>query len=158
MENLLYKSQNVEVTVSSSGGMSSNPIKDQPNLDNSQIMGLRVYPPAYLPNAINTGGVALTLADLKKCVFVLQFRGTQVIQRIPVLDFCNVVDATSPYYNIPVKIDGWVLDWSKCSIDTNAGITTTGIVSFAVYYDDRVALGDPMQAVLQQIANRTSGR
>lgn len=138
----IYKYWPVEVTVDTVG--TEFTFQDQPKLDESLIQRIRVYPPAVLSASIVTGKTPLALADLKKALFIFESRGTQIIKRIPLLEFFSIVDGTSPYQNRVPDINNWLMDWSKCSIQMLSAAGTAGTVSMGVYYDDRIKIGDPM--------------
>lgn len=143
----IYKFWPMEIQVTTTGQNFTFPT--EPKLDNSLIQRIRVYPPAVLSASIVTGQTPLSLTDLKKALFIFESRGNQVIKQIPLLEFLSIVDAASPYQNIPPDINNWLFDITKCSIQMTTVAAVSGYVSLGVYYDDRIQIGDPMDAQIK---------
>jgi hypothetical protein len=111
-------------------------LPDLPNLRNAKIDRIVFYTAGTISATPLTGSTPVTTADMKKSFITLYEGDLQLIYRIPILEFNNIVNsATDPYQNDPLDINGITISWTKSFISLPSALSTTNVAySIGIFY------------------------
>jgi hypothetical protein len=128
--------ESVEVNVPSGSTLTQFNLPDLPNLRNAKIDRIVFYTAGTISATPLTGSTPVTTADMKKSFITLYEGDLQLIYRIPILEFNNIVNsATDPYQNDPLDINGITISWTKSFISLPSALATTNVAySIGIFY------------------------
>jgi hypothetical protein len=128
--------ESVEVNVPNGSTLTQFNLPDLPNLRNAKIDRIVFYTAGTITATPLTGSTPVTTADMKKSFITLYEGDLQLIYRIPILEFNNIVNsATDPYQNDPLDINGITISWTKSFISLPSALATTNVAySIGIFY------------------------
>jgi hypothetical protein len=128
--------ESVEVAVPNGSTLTQYNLPDLPNLRNAKIDRIVFYTAGTISATPLTGSTPVTTADMKKSFITLYEGDLQLIYRIPILEFNNIVNsATDPYQNDPLDINGITISWTKSFISLPSALSTTNVAySIGIFY------------------------
>ena len=126
----------VEISVPSGSVLTQFNFPDLPNLRNARIDRIVFYTAGTISATPLTGSTPVTTADMKKSFVTLYEGDLQLLYRVPILEFNNIVNsATDPYQNDPLDINGITISWTKSFISLPSALSTTSVAySIGVFY------------------------
>ena len=126
----------VEISVPSGSVLTQINFPDLPNLRNARIDRIVFYTAGTISATPLTGSTPVTTADMKKSFVTLYEGDLQLLYRVPILEFNNIVNsATDPYQNDPLDINGITISWTKSFISLPSALATTSVAySIGVFY------------------------
>jgi hypothetical protein len=126
----------VEISVPSGSLLTQYNFPDLPNLRSARIDRIVFYTAGTISATPLTGSTPVTTADMKKSFVTLYEGDLQLLYRVPILEFNNIVNsATDPYQNDPLDINGITISWTKSFISLPSALSTTNdAYSIGVFY------------------------
>ena len=126
----------VEISVPSGSVLTQFNFPDLPNLRSARIDRIVFYTAGTISATPLTGSTPVTTADMKKSFVTLYEGDLQLLYRVPILEFNNIVNsATDPYQNDPLDINGITISWTKSFISLPSALATTNVAySIGVFY------------------------
>jgi hypothetical protein len=126
----------VEISVPSGSTLTQFSFPDLSNLRNAKIDRIVFYTAGTISATPLTGSTPVTTADMKKSFVTLYEGDLQLLYRVPILEFNNIVNsATDPYQNDPLDINGITISWTKSFISLPTALSTTNVAySIGVFY------------------------
>jgi hypothetical protein len=126
----------VEISVPSGSTLTQFSFPDLSNLRNAKIDRIVFYTAGTISATPLTGSTPVTTADMKKSFVTLYEGDLQLLYRVPILEFNNIVNsATDPYQNDPLDINGITISWTKSFISLPSALSTTNVAySIGVFY------------------------
>jgi len=126
----------VEISVPSGSVLTQFNFPDLPNLRSARIDRVVFYTAGTISATPLTGSTPVTTADMKKSFVTLYEGDLQLLYRVPILEFNNIVNsATDPYQNDPLDINGITISWTKSFISLPSALSTTNVAySIGVFY------------------------
>jgi len=126
----------VEISVPSGSVLTQFNFPDLPNLRSARIDRIVFYTAGTISATPLTGSTPVTTADMKKSFVTLYEGDLQLLYRVPILEFNNIVNsATDPYQNDPLDINGITISWTKSFISLPSALSTTSVAySIGVFY------------------------
>ena len=126
----------VEISVPNGSVLTQFNFPDLPNLRSAKIDRIVFYTAGTISATPLTGSTPVTTADMKKSFVTLYEGDLQLLYRVPILEFNNIVNsATDPYQNDPLDINGITISWTKSFISLPSALATTNVAySIGVFY------------------------
>jgi hypothetical protein len=126
----------VEISVPNGSVLTQFNFPDLPNLRNARIDRIVFYTAGTISATPLTGSTPVTTADMKKSFVTLYEGDLQLLYRVPILEFNNIVNSsTDPYQNDPLDINGITISWTKSFISLPSALSITNVAySIGVFY------------------------
>jgi len=126
----------VEISVPNGSVLTQFNFPDLPNLRSAKIDRIVFYTAGTISATPLTGSTPVTTADMKKSFVTLYEGDLQLLYRVPILEFNNIVNSsTDPYQNDPLDINGITISWTKSFISLPSALSTTSVAySIGVFY------------------------